>query len=401
MIELPNKITKGALTNGTKQLREIASSEQPFALPVIQQGHGQLGHICSLDAALSFLDKENVLLSGVSSLADLQAHLTSLVQEGVPVNDNEATLVTIGQKPKADAAGFIFYRGSLSAKLAEHAATYTNGNGKRLQHRLPVVSELNIDHPEVGRVLGRELRGGPKHTEIATESNSIVAQKDASFAGLNRQSGLELKAGMFPNNGEIIKDQTATRMNQNFGSIRDEIDQGATFARVILKDRWENITERDLTIVPGYAVEFLELDDSGTITGVKPATALHMTFCMSAEVDTDFTHKTRFRLNSKDTGKLALVERAMAQLRTAEERISLQGQARTVHELSRERRLSGTQGHIKFDTQIGVSFTLRASGAVDNFCIGTGTQNALIKHALKLPEDVSMIFRGRNYGLDM
>ncbi|MEZ5815065.1 MAG: hypothetical protein R3E13_10190 [Alphaproteobacteria bacterium] len=395
-IELPNKITRADLNTGTRQLKSIVSSEQPFALPLILRGRGQLGIIGSLDSTLSFFEQNKIALSNVLHLKQLEQHLDSLTK------GNEAALVTLGQNKHGDAAGFVFYRGALCEELSKHACAYTNGNGAKPLHSFPIVTDLNIDHPAVERVLSRELRGGLKSTTNAVDNGGITAQKNAEFAVLNRENALRLKARMFPEDGNIIKRATASQVNQKFGSLKGDIDENRTFIRVDLTNRWGNVTERNLTLVPGYAVEFLELDEAGRITGVKPGdSSLRLQFHMQAQVDTDFTGTTRFRINSSDAGKLAIVERAMTQLRKGSGYITLQGQKKAAEELTKERRLCGTQGHIKFDSPIGVSFTLHASGKTEDLCIGSGRQNALIKHALSLPKNVSMIFKGRNYSFGL
>lgn len=398
-VEPPTHITGADLTNNTRSLRALASSNTHFALPLKLKRTEEVGILCSMDAASAFLGRRNVPLSSVSSLKTFEQGLASLVQTPMPSDTESASLVTIGQKPNAPATGLVFYQGPKTRELICFAQSYQNGGTRRTRYPFPVVNSLNSDHDHVEAVLSRELRGHPEKVLPTIEANGVVVQNDRNFAALSRSSALQLKAAMFPCNGHIIRDITASDANQRFGAIKEDIETGKAFARIVLKDRWQNAQARDMTLIPGYALEFLELDDNGTVTGVRNSTSVLISLEMEAVVDTDFTESTRFRINSKAKGQLAIVERALSQLRETNGTILLQGQQKTLTETGRERRIHGTQGHIKFDTTLGVSFLLHSNGNIQDFTVGTGQKNALVKSSITIPTTINMVFRGRNYTL--
>lgn len=224
--------------------------------------------------------------------------------------------------------------------------------------------------------------------------------KDGRFGILSRKHALELKEAMFGATTGIFIDRSVSELAQNYKRYTSLVEDGKNFIRIDERDSHRRVTPRDRVLVPGYALEFLDLDpDSGTITGVKNTNKLFMWFAMNGEIDTDFLHKTRFRLNSADIGKLNLVENAMKTLRTSNDLITVQNIRRPIHEQGKERRIRRTPGHMKFSCPVGISFTLYANGRASDVVIGSGRPNALCKAALSQPEDIDLIYRGRNYSL--
>ena len=393
---LPESLPKGALSNRTKELRSIVTGEADFVLPLRFGRDTELGWIASLGTTSDFLRTHNIPLTEVQSLKTFETSLGTTAQDGPP----RARLITIDAKPRYEAAGFFFLENAPIETLKAFMHDHDKSKLKRQASSLPIIRSLNADHPGINHVGSKTLRAAPNEILPTVTENGIAIQNDARFAALSRENGLRLKAVMFPNCPFIIQDYSASEINQKSGAILKKIEEGMSFARIKLHDRWGNEHSRDMTLIPAYALEFLDLNAEGEIRGYKQAQSLRVTFMMQAQVDTDFLNKTRFRLNSGNKGQLAIVERALGQLRSTNERLTVQGNMHRLVEIDRQRRLSGTQGQIKFNAQIAVSFVLHATGHIDDFYIGNGTNNTLARQAMRLPKSMNMIFRSRNYGFE-
>jgi hypothetical protein len=395
--DIPDYLTKAGLTGDIGTLRNLITGDKDFALPLRQKSVGELGVICSVDMATAFFRNAGIPIEEIQNLKTFEKGLAATLES--EQDAGQAVFVTLNQKRGNAAGGFVFYRGPNKEELINFSSGYSNGYTKRLQRNIPVITELNADHPHIDTVMSRELRGKPEMVLPTLDMGGAVVQKDRRFAALNRANALNLKAVMFPYNGHVIQDARVSDANQRFGEILEAVESGKMFARIHLTDRWDNSTARNMTIIPGYALEFLEFDESGIVTGFKDTSEVQINLTMDTTADTDFTEKTRFRINGTE-GQLAIVERALSKLRKTNETITVQGQKRKLIEDGKERRIHGTQGHIKFDTRLGVSFRMNAYGEAQDFIIGCGRKNSLIKHAISMPQVINMVFRGRNYRLD-
>ncbi len=388
---IPAHLPSGTLTNKSKFIREIASGSCAFAIPLTKgKEREEIGIIGSLDASMAYMNSLALEVSSILSLKELS------LLEKFPENP---ILVSMAPKPNAPTAGFFFFTGNYAAGFKEFLSGFSYPIKKSSLSPFDTVTTLNADHPKIHDVGSRALRTSIELVSDISEDERVAIQKDRRFAALSRTHALQLRSALYPNNGQITQDVTASQINQRFGSISHDIENGEYFARVTLKDRWGNKNPRDLVIIPGYALEFLILNSNGTIKDYRDKQAINISLSMDVELDSDFKNATRFRINSPKAGQLEIVERAIRQLRKTQDKLSVFGQTRPIIEINRERRIHGIQGCLKWKDKLQISFTLHSNGEVSDVSIGNGERNSMTRLAITNPTRLKMIYRGRQYDL--